>query len=443
MRPTKKKKVNWAEVRVGIFMLISFFILLLFVFKVSGAKTLFEKKVILYTYLPSISGLKVGAPVWLNGVEVGQVESIHIEDKVPDTLANRETYKTINRIKGDIKRYKILLNEAESYLKKLQESKSSKEDDILKAEDKVSYYEGKIDRLKRRLKDTYNNIQSIKVTMKIGEDYEKFLKRDSEVTIGTIGFLGDKYVEISIGRLNKPPIKTKDGRVFIEGINEATLRQLMVSANDLLANFGEISRRINSIVTKIDTGAGTIGELVNNKILYASVKDTVDNVDSTFKNLSTITGNVKKGKGSIGKLFTKDDLYIELKQSVGKLKIFINKLNSSKGTINKLVKDPHLYNQAVKLVKDIDIVVDKIKKGNGTFGKLVVDPSLFNETKKTLLEIHSMLDQINSGKGTMGKLLKDESLYNNLDDTLSQLGKLIYDIRKNPKKYIKIKFGLF
>ncbi len=442
MRPTKKKKVNWAEVRVGVFMLVSFFILLLFVFKVSGAKTLFEKKVILYTYLPSISGLKIGAPVWLNGVEIGQVESIEIEDKIPDTLANRNTFETIDRLKGDIKRYKELLSEVKSSLKDLKSKNRRKKDDILKLEDKVSYYEGKIERLKRRLRDTYNRIQSIKVTMKIESKYEKFLKRDSEVTIGTIGFLGDKYVEISIGRLKEPPIKTKDG-IFIEGINEATLRQLMVSANDLLANFGEISKRINSIVTKIDTGAGTIGELVNSKILYASVKDTVDNVDSTFKNLSVITDNVKKGKGSVGKLFVKDDLYKELKQSVANLKVFINKLNSSNGTINKLIKDPHLYNQAVKLVKDIDMVVDKIKKGNGTVGKLVVDPSLFNETKKTLMKMNDILSQVNSGKGTMGKLLKDESLYRDLDDTLSQLGKLIYDIRKNPKKYIKIKFGLF
>jgi len=443
VRPTKKKKTNWAEVRVGIFMLISFFILILFVFKVSGAKTLFEKKVILFTYLPSISGLKVGAPVWLNGVEIGQVESITIEDKIPDTDANKETFAKIDRIKWDLKRYKDMLKDTKSSLSRLKEKKKVNEEDVLKLKDKISYYQSKIERLKRRLKDAYNNIQSIKVTMKIEAKYEKFLKKDSEVTIGTIGFLGDKYVEISIGRLNEPPTKTKDGKIFIEGINEATLRQLMVSANDLLANFGEISRRVNSIVTKIDTGAGTIGAIVNNKILYEKVKTTIEDVDSTFKNLSDITGNVKKGRGSVGKLFTKDDLYVELKKSVKNLREFIDKLNTSRGTINKLVKDPKLYNKAVKLVNDIDDVVKKIREGKGTLGKLTTDDSLFLEVKSTLSKVNDILTQIDSGKGTMGKLLKDKSLYNNLDETLSQMGKLIYDIRKNPKKYIRIKFGLF
>jgi hypothetical protein len=40
-------------------------------------------------------------------------------------------------------------------------------------------------------------------------------------------------------------------------------------------------------------------------------------------------------------------------------------------------------------------------------------------------------------------LLKDKALYENMSQSLAELAKLVYDIRKNPKKYLKVKFSIF
>ena len=53
------------------------------------------------------------------------------------------------------------------------------------------------------------------------------------------------------------------------------------------------------------------------------------------------------------------------------------------------------------------------------------------------------MEEIEGGKGTMGKLLKDPSLYNNLDQSSAEITKLLYDIRKDPKKFLTIRFRIF
>jgi phospholipid/cholesterol/gamma-HCH transport system substrate-binding protein len=39
--------------------------------------------------------------------------------------------------------------------------------------------------------------------------------------------------------------------------------------------------------------------------------------------------------------------------------------------------------------------------------------------------------------------LKDPGLYNNLDQSSAEISKFLYDLRKDPKKYLTIRFRLF
>jgi phospholipid/cholesterol/gamma-HCH transport system substrate-binding protein len=53
-------------------------------------------------------------------------------------------------------------------------------------------------------------------------------------------------------------------------------------------------------------------------------------------------------------------------------------------------------------------------------------------------KIDSLLTIINKKEGTFQKLIKDPSLYMKMDSLLRETKKLIEDIKKNPKKYLKI-----
>src|SRR5713226_5048268 len=96
----QRKQLTWTELRVGIFVLVSLSVLAAGIFYVTGAGIL-GSKYRLKTFLPEVSGLANGAPVRLDGVEVGNVESIRIvprtKGKAPEKNRNIEVIFRMDR----------------------------------------------------------------------------------------------------------------------------------------------------------------------------------------------------------------------------------------------------------------------------------------------------------------------------------------------------------
>src|SRR5579863_2187431 len=76
----QRKQLTWTELRVGLFVLVGLFILGLAIFYITGAGIL-GPKYRLYTYLPEVEGVTAGAPVRLDGVEIGNVEKIGLNPR--------------------------------------------------------------------------------------------------------------------------------------------------------------------------------------------------------------------------------------------------------------------------------------------------------------------------------------------------------------------------
>jgi len=82
----QRKQLTWTELRVGLFVLVAIFVLVVAIFYVTGAGVL-GPKYRLVTYLPETDGLAVGAPVRLDGVEAGNVDAIQMNSTPPLTPA--------------------------------------------------------------------------------------------------------------------------------------------------------------------------------------------------------------------------------------------------------------------------------------------------------------------------------------------------------------------
>ena len=85
----QRKQLTWSELRVGVFVLVGLLLVVLAIFYVTGAGSL-GAKYRLHTFLPEVDGLAVGAPVRLDGVEVGNVETITIAPHVTGKPVDRE-----------------------------------------------------------------------------------------------------------------------------------------------------------------------------------------------------------------------------------------------------------------------------------------------------------------------------------------------------------------
>src|SRR5271155_844311 len=92
----QRKQLTWAELRVGLFVLVGLFILAIAIFYVTGT-SFWGPKYRLITYLPEVDGLEQGANVSLDGVPIGNVESIRLNPKPQDIAQSVQVVMRIDK----------------------------------------------------------------------------------------------------------------------------------------------------------------------------------------------------------------------------------------------------------------------------------------------------------------------------------------------------------
>ncbi|MBV9574276.1 MAG: MCE family protein, partial [Acidobacteriales bacterium] len=70
--------MKWSELKVGLTVLIASITLGILILLMSGTAGLFTSKITILSYYDNAGGLRVGAPVRLNGVAIGNVNKIRI-----------------------------------------------------------------------------------------------------------------------------------------------------------------------------------------------------------------------------------------------------------------------------------------------------------------------------------------------------------------------------
>jgi phospholipid/cholesterol/gamma-HCH transport system substrate-binding protein len=355
-----RKRLAWAELRVGILVLTSFTILTFAIILISGKAGFFTRTYTLRTYLPSASGLRKGSLVWVAGIEVGNVHEVTISSSHEPQLA-------------------------------------------------------------------------VVVTMRINQSFQEAIREDSKASLGSIGLLGDKYIDISRGS-DKFPVIPPGG--VITGSTDADIRRVIQNTSDILANLDGVVDRINQITTKIDQGQGTVGKFINDPTLYNKFNSTIDEAQS-------LVTKVKSGEGTIGKLIYDPELYDHINGTLARVDSLATQIDRGEGTLGKLVKDPALYSQAGDLLTKMNAVAGRLEKGEGFLGRLSKDDALYVQLRDSVTKINLITERLNQGEGTLGKLMTDSSLYTNINTASSELVKLLYDFRQNPKKFLRIKIGMF
>src|SRR5712692_1492031 len=95
----QRKPLSWTELRVGLFVLAGIFLVAVGIFYVTTGGNPLVPKYRLKTYLPEVEGLVVGAPVRLDGIEVGNVEAIHVAARTPGRpLVKERSIEVVMRI---------------------------------------------------------------------------------------------------------------------------------------------------------------------------------------------------------------------------------------------------------------------------------------------------------------------------------------------------------
>jgi len=354
-----QKQLHWSELRVGLTVLFAAVTLTVLIFLMSGTTGMFTRKIKLKSYFDNASGLRLGAPVRLEGVDIGNVEAIRIVKNKPLT--------------------------------------------------------------------------PVEVTMKVSMTYEYALRKDSVTTLNTAGVLGETYVDIDSAQAKDEAAQNGD---ILHTLDRPDFQDVVRSSQSALQNMDILLKRLDRIVSTVESGQGSVGKLINDPSLY-------NRLNATVADLQGLVNKVGQGQGSLGKLFNDDTLYMKANATVDKLAAIADELNQGKGTAGKFLKDPALYDNANKTIAEARQLMEQVNAGKGALGKLARDEEFAKKLDNTVTKLSLISDRLEAGEGSAGKLFKDPSLYDNADKMLVESRELVKAIRQDPKKYLSIKLHIF
>jgi phospholipid/cholesterol/gamma-HCH transport system substrate-binding protein len=305
--------VRWGNLKVGA--LISIVVAVMFWASFSGGGTsIFDSKGKFICYFENVSGLVNGSPVWMSGVEVGNVKSVDFV-----SLDAKRQVKVVCRVK----------------------------------------------------KSVWNKLTD-----------------EARVQLGTIGFLGDKYVEIIPG--------TDGGEAIAE----------------------------MDLIQTLDAGSA--------EALFKEGELAITDVRHTINNLDTMLSRMNRGDGTLGKIATDDEMYVQFTEVLTNLADLTAALQKNQ---------ERLISSIESTSTSLSSLSEKVDQNKGTLGRLVNDPKLYDNLTQTSAKLDTLMLKINNAEGTLGLFVNDTTMYSEMTNLMSRVNNLIADIEKNPRKYFK--FSVF
>jgi phospholipid/cholesterol/gamma-HCH transport system substrate-binding protein len=110
--------------------------------------------------------------------------------------------------------------------------------------------------------------EKLTVVMDLESSTRDVIKKDSVASIKSEGLLGDKYIEISFGSPDVDNVRNGDS---LDTAPPVDISDLITKTDQILDSAKDTMRNVDAISTKVNSGQGTMGALLNDKKIYQQV----------------------------------------------------------------------------------------------------------------------------------------------------------------------------
>jgi len=131
-----------------------------------------------------------------------------------------------------------------------------------------------------------------KVSIILNTKYQKFIKTDARLAVGSDGFIGDKLINISPGGLTSQQIAQNGQQLGT--VPPFDTDKLIARATVIIDNAASLTGDLSQIVNKINNGKGSIGRLLNNDKMAKDMESTVKEAKSTMSSVKASTGTLNE-----------------------------------------------------------------------------------------------------------------------------------------------------
>jgi phospholipid/cholesterol/gamma-HCH transport system substrate-binding protein len=331
------------RLRVGLFLLASVGVLLAVVFLLGRSQTLFVQRVRLHARFENTSGLVVGSPVRLAGVDVGIVESIRFDADLQRKLVG------------------VVLGVDRRYLERIRE-------------DSVARLSSK-----GLLGDVLINIAVGSAEAAPLADGATLRSQESEGLTEVIASLQSALGEV---------------RALTSGVHQ---RLDAVLTEQLGRDLGRIASATADVVEHVRDGDGLTHALVYDRRMARSADQLLDGArhlvattDGAAARLERILAEVQSGKGTAHALVYRDDgtrLIAELQRTAHDLNEVSAEIRTGHGMLHTLVYErdqENLFQNLTAFSSVLKQLGEDLQQGKGTVGALLRDPSIYEDLKTIL-----------------------------------------------------------
>ncbi len=242
-----------------------------------------------------------------------------------------------------------------------------------------------------------NNQQHIEVLLELKKTIQDRIRANSTARIATMGLVGDKFVEISLGNMAEPMLTDND---YISSETPVDFEHILSQSTDLIDDVRATIIGTKEVVEKINEGKGTLGLLLNDPWVYFDL-------DKMFVTVNSLAEKINKGDN----------------------------------TIAALIRDREIYDSLATALNNFNEITNKMGNERSSFNRFITDSTAYNDLTRSIERLDNILGQLESTDNSAGKLLNDQEMHEKLSTAIDDFDKLIKDMKENPRKYIH--FSIF
>ena len=218
-----------------------------------------------------------------------------------------------------------------------------------------------------------NGAQGALVTFEMLEEVK--LTNNSKLKIKSVGFLGDKYLDIILGDQSGERLPPDS---FITAESGQGFEELSKDAGEVLKEVKEIAKTIKESL-RDEQGKNMVKEIIAN----------IHDITGSLKRLSS--GNEDKINEII------DDV-----KAISEQIAFETDRGQKDSLMSDLSKIGPILDKADSAVSDLKVIIADLKDGKGTVGKLLRDDAVVDQVSQTLSSVNRLVNRINNIEADIG-----------------------------------------
>lgn len=329
---------------MGITVLVAAVIFSAVVFLMTGTTGLFTRKVHLKAYFENAQGLREGAPVSLQGVEIGNVTKLSI---VPNRPASpvEVIMKVTTKYSANLRKDSKAVLSTKGALGETYVDITGGDPKQPEAQDWAELTTEERPGLQDVVRSSQDALQSLGVVLKRVDNIMAAIEKGQ----GTAG----KFI-----------------------FDPSVFNKISATADEL-----------RKVMQDINAGKGTVGRLIHDEEIYRKANSAVDK-------LNKIIDGIERGEGTAGKLVKDPSLYDNANKTMSHASKVMEDVDAGKGVAGRLVKDEEFAKKVENVVNRLSTISDRLEAGEGSAGKFLRDPSLYTNADQMLVETRNLVKAI-------------------------------------------------